>query len=112
MISKSSDIFFYIITSFNYITYTEIHGYDIKEYIRRFGNQPGFVCRASLFGGTKKQIIEMTDKFYTELKNSIDAGFIGTEESIYTILSLQFPDKFNRYLMPSGDIKHYLNTLR
>jgi hypothetical protein len=102
----------FFITSFNYRTDTEIHGYDIKEYIRRFTHQPGFVCRATLFGGTKEQIIEMTNLFYTELKNSIDAGFIGTEESIYTILSLQFPDKFNRYLMQSGDIKNYLNTLR
>ena len=102
----------FFITSFPYSTDSEIHGYNInklKEYCGTFLN---YVCRATLFGGTPEQIAEINRLFYTEVARSLENGAIGTEEAIYTILSIEYPQLFDRYKMASGDINHFLNTLR
>jgi len=102
----------FFITSYPYYTNSEIHGYNINGMIKRCGVNPNYVCRATLFGGTKEQIHNITDLFYHELDMSINDGYVGTEESIYTILSVQHPENFRRIEMLNGDIKNYLNTLK
>ena len=102
----------FFITSYPYYTNTEIHGYNINGMIERCTRNPNYVCRATLFGGTKAQIQQMTALFYAEVIWAIENGYMGTEEAFYTILSITQPDLFNRIEMPNGDIKNYLNTLR
>jgi len=102
----------FFMSSFPYMTKTEIHGYDIKKIISELGEQPGYVCRATLFGGTEKQINQVTEAFYNQVRESLDAGYIGAEEAIYTILSKKKSDLFHIHQMNNGDIKNLLNTLR
>jgi hypothetical protein len=76
------------------------------------GRKPEYVCRATLFGGSKEQISGFFDKYEAALRESLKRGAIGTEEAIFTMVEMMYPDLVNRYAMPNGDIKNYLNTIR
>jgi hypothetical protein len=102
----------FFMTSFPYHTDTEIHGYDIEGMTKTATYKPEYVCRASIFGGTKKQIEKLTPLYDEEIEWALNNGYIGTEESIYTILSIKYKDKFTRFEMYNGDIKHFMNRLR
>ena len=102
----------FFMASYGYYTNSEVHGYNINGMIKRCSRNPGYVCRATLFGGTKDQIQQMTNLFYAEVAWALQNGYIGTEEAIYTILSVTHPDLFTRMEIPNGDIKNLLNTMR
>ena len=103
----------FFITSYPYWTNTEIHGYDINHMTELCENmKPNFVCRASLFGGTRKQIEKIDYWFDKYTRSSLNEGFIGTEESIYTIIGMNHEDSLVRHEMPNGDIKNFLNKIR
>lgn len=100
------------LTSFDYNSDTEIHGYNIKAMTDYVGRKPTYVCRATLFGGKKESILKFNEKYYECLYRSLTRGNIGAEESIFTIVEMLNPELVNRYAMPNGDIKIYLNTIR
>ena len=102
----------FLLTSYPYYTDSEIHGYNINTMTEIVGRKPEYVCRASLFGGSLDQIQKFNDKYYEYISASLEAGAIGTEEAIYTIVEMKHPELVTRYSMPNGDIKHYLNTIR
>jgi hypothetical protein len=102
----------FFITSYPYYTNAEIHGYNMDGMIERCTRNPNYVCRATMFGGSRDQIRQITDLFYKEVDWAIENGYVGTEEAFYTILSVLYPELFSRYEMPNGDIKNYLNTLK
>ena len=102
----------FFMASYGYYTNSEVHGYNINGMIKRCSRNPGYVCRATLFGGTKDQIQQMTNLFYAEVAWALQNGYVGTEEAIYTILSVTHPDLFTRMEIPNGDIKNLLNTMR
>ena len=101
------------LTSFPYYTDSEIHGYNINVMTKMCnGIKPEYVCRATIFGGTKQSINTFNMHFFNYIYESLNNNVIGTEESIYTIISMNHPELIHRYEMPYGDIKNYLNTIR
>ena len=101
------------LTSFPYYTDSEIHGYNINVMTKMCnGIKPEYVCRATIFGGTKHSINTFNMHFFNYIYESLNNDVIGTEESIYTIISINHPELIHRYEMPYGDIKNYLNTIR
>lgn len=102
----------FFLTSYNYYTDTEIHGYNINKMTDLCGRKPSYVCRATLFGGKPEYIREFNKKYYEYLYKSIVRGDIGTEEAIYTIVDMLHPELVHKYEMPYGDIKLFLNTIR
>lgn len=102
----------FFLTSYPYWTNSEIHGMDIDIMTELCQQKPTYVCRATLFGGTKTNINKFGESFYYWLNKSLDNGIIGTEESIFTMISVFGNSNINRYEMPNGDIKNFLNTIR
>jgi hypothetical protein len=102
----------FLLTSYPYYTNSEIHGYNINTMTEIIGRKPEYVCRATLFGGSKEQIQKFNDKSFELIETSLSKGVIGTEEAIFTMLEMKYPELVSRYAMPNGDIKHYLNTIR
>lgn len=102
----------FFLTSFDYYTDTEIHGYNIKAMEQICGRKPNYVCRATIFGGRLEHIVQFNQKFNEYLYESLNQGNIGTEESIFTIVEMKHPELVDRFAMPYGDIKLYLNTIR
>jgi hypothetical protein len=76
------------------------------------GEKPNYVCRATLFGGSKEQIAAFNNKYFSLIKTVLNKGTIGTEEAIFTMVEMMNPDLVNRYAMPNGGIQNYLNTIR
>jgi hypothetical protein len=104
----------FFITSFSYKRddQPEIHGLS-KQYIsKECGYVPDYVCRATVFGGTRMQIAQIDRLFYQELQKSLENSVVGTEEAIYTILSCKYSDLFHRFEMPTGDIYNFLQRIK
>jgi len=102
----------FFLTSYSYFTDSEIHGYNINTMTEIIGKKPEYVCRATLFGGNKDQIMEFNNKYNETIQQSLKVGTIGTEEAIFTIVEMKYPHLVERFAMPNGDIKNYLNTIR
>jgi hypothetical protein len=102
----------FFLTSYPYQTNSEIHGCGINTMTHIAGRKPEYVCRATLFGGSKEQIVEFNKYYYEIIRQLLDQNTIGTEEAVYTIVEMIKPELVNRYAMPYGDIKNYLNTIR
>mgnify|MGYP001259334358 CR=1 FL=1 len=101
----------FFMTTYAYNTNSEIHGYNINYMTGLCRTKPNYVCRATVFGGTKKYIEAVNDKFNTLVRKSLNDGYIGTEEAIFTALSYMYPELFTIHVY-SGDINYFLNTLK
>jgi hypothetical protein len=102
----------FFLTSYAYNTNSEIHGCNINIMTDIIGKKPEYVCRATLFGGSKEQVSKFNDIYFNLIKLCLSKGTIGTEEALFTMVEMMNPDLVNRYAMPNGDIKNYLNTIK
>lgn len=77
----------FLFLTFPYATGSEIHGFERKALneLAQTDNVE-FVCRGGLFGGNKKAIRTLNNKYYSLLNQSLNCGLMGTEESIFTAL--------------------------
>lgn len=81
-----------VIESFMFIKYpyetsTEIHGFDIKEMNRICETKVSHVCRGGFFGGKKEYISAINGQYYQLLNETLNSGYMGTEESIFSLMS-------------------------
>jgi hypothetical protein len=88
-IDKLSDNFLFV--SFPYKAETEVHGFNYDEMKRLTNATPNIVCRGGFFGGNKDSISQMNTLYYGVLMDTLKRGFMGTEESLFTILTYQYP---------------------
>jgi hypothetical protein len=102
----------FFLTSYPYNTNSEIHGCNINTMTNIAGRKPEYVCRATLFGGSREQVSGFNDKYFKLVRECLDKGTIGTEEAIFTLVEMKYPELVNRFAMANGDIKNYLNTIR
>lgn len=87
----------FLFLSYPYEANTEIHGFEFDAMNRFAGSKVEYVCRGGLFGGHKQQLNEANSTYYSLLTKTINAGYMGTEESIFTIMSYNEPDLYRRY---------------
>jgi hypothetical protein len=85
----------FLFVCFPYETSTEIHGFDINA-MKKFANSSTVnrVARGGFFGGNVNYIYQANEIYYSLLNDSINSGFMGTEESIFTLMSYLHPDIF------------------
>lgn len=82
----------FLFICFPYETSSEIHGFDIKA-MNRYSNSDNVnrVARGGFFGGHKDTISEANNLYYSLLDQSLNEGYMGTEESIFTIMTYLDP---------------------
>jgi len=85
-----SDKFMFV--CFPYETSTEIHGFKFKEICEYSKEKVSRVARAGFFGGNKEYISEVNSIYYGLLQDSLNRNLMGTEESIFTIMTYLFPN--------------------
>jgi len=88
-IEKLSDKFLFV--CFPYKAETEVHGFNYEEMKRLTNASPDIVARGGFFGGDKDSISQMNSLYYGILLDTLKRGFMGTEESLFTILTYQYP---------------------
>jgi len=76
---------------FPYETNSEIHGFRYKELCDIAGKPVNKVARAGFFGGKKDTITEINTIYYGLMNDSLTKGLMGTEESLFTIMTYKYP---------------------
>lgn len=92
-IEKITDKFLFV--CFPYETQTEIHGFSI-EAMQNFAenNTVNRVARGGFFGGNADYISHANEIYYGLLRDTLNSGYMGTEESIFTLMTYLHPDIF------------------
>ena len=94
----------FLFLSYPYEANNEIHGFDFNAMNRYTGKKVEYVCRGGLFGGTKEIINQANGLYYNLLESSLNEGLMGTEESIFTIMSYIEPEKYRRYALDGNGL--------
>jgi hypothetical protein len=76
---------------FPYKAETEVHGFDYKKMCELSGKDTKIVARGGFFGGDKDSISQMNVFYYNLMMETLKSGYMGTEESLFTILLYQNP---------------------
>ena len=87
----------FLFLSYPYEAANEIHGFEIKAMNMFAGADVKYVCRGGLFGGHKDQIRDANSTYYSLLQRTLNSGYMGTEESLFTIMSYNEPELYQRY---------------
>lgn len=89
---------------FPYDGTVEVHGFTKGPMNRFAGAETQWVARGGVFGGSKDSINRMNEKYYAMLNDTIRAGYMGTEESIFTILTYKNKDMCNVRMIESNGL--------
>jgi len=98
------------VDAFTFLTYpyeenSEIHGFErsaIAKYART--KKVNYVCRGGFFGGNKEQINKLNGVYHSILSNTLTAGYMGTEESIFTIMAHLHKDDIYKFTLNSDGL--------
>lgn len=72
----------------------EIHGFEWESLNRYAGDVVEWIGRGGLFGGKKEAIRDANSYYWHMLNDTLSAGYMGTEESIFAILAKKYPEFF------------------
>jgi len=99
---------------FPYETTTEIHGFDING-MRKYAKSDNVnrVARAGFFGGHKDYISSANNLYYSLLNDTLADGYMGTEESIFTLMSYLEPDIYHAvYINADGLLSTFFENMK
>jgi hypothetical protein len=103
---KISDNFLFI--AFPYETSSEIHGFNIegmKKYCS--SDKVNRVARGGFFGGHKDSISNANQLYYSLLQDTLGDGYMGTEESIFTIMTYLDPSTYRYEMIKDDGLVYY-----
>lgn len=106
----------FIFLSFPYDGDLEIHGFE-KKAINRYSNTKNvnYVCRGGFFGGKREHLNSISTIYYSLLSLTLDDGYMGTEESVFTIITHLYPEQTHRFEIEGNGLvysffEHVKNT--
>jgi hypothetical protein len=89
---------------FPYETTTEIHGFEFNKICEYSGDKVDLVVRGGFFGGDINVIEQFNSLYYQILMDTLKKGYMGTEESLFSILLYQYPNLFQYSLIESNGL--------
>jgi hypothetical protein len=101
-LEKEISKFFFV--SFPYAAEREIHGFDYNKINDIAGCKVEKVSRGGFFGGPKDEISEMNQIYYDLMKTTLNDGYMGTEESIFSIMAHKYPNKVDSFQIESNGL--------
>lgn len=111
-ISKLITIRNLLFCKYNYDGKKDIHGFDYNKLVELAGQQVKSVYRATFFGGFKSNIDYFRILYDNLLTQTLSEGYMGTEESIFTILGHKHPDLIQSYdLESNGYLESFFQNL-
>jgi hypothetical protein len=84
--------------SYPYEGGTEIHGFP-REGMNKYCavDSVDYVCRGGFFGGRKDHLNQINNLYYNYLQSSLNEGYMGTEESVFTIIAHRHEELVYRF---------------
>lgn len=90
--------------SFPYGAESEIHGFEYNKLNSIAGSKVTKVSRGGFFGGPKHTIADINGIYYGLLKSTLGDGYMGTEESIFSIMTYKHSDLINYFEIDSSGL--------
>lgn len=94
----------FLFLSYPYDANDEIHGFNFKAINNYAREKVKYVCRGGLFGGHKDFISQANATYYSLLQNTLSEGYMGTEESIFSIMAHLEPHIYRRYALDDNGL--------
>lgn len=94
----------FLFLSYPYQANTEIHGFDFKAINKYAREEVKYVCRGGLFGGHKDFLSQANGTYYSLLHDTLNDGYMGTEESIFSIMAHLEPHIYRRYALDDNGL--------
>jgi hypothetical protein len=94
----------FLFLSYPYQANSEIHGFDFKAINRYAREEVTYVCRGGLFGGHKDFLTQANGTYYALLQGTLDEGYMGTEESIFSIMAHLEPHLYRRFSLDDNGL--------
>ena len=90
----------FLFVCFPYKAENEIHGFSYPA-INKYCNNENveYVARAGFFGGKKKDIEKIFFNYYRLLSRTLSDGYMGTEESIFSIMLYKHKDLIEKFII-------------
>jgi len=82
---------------FPYDANNEIHGFEYNQLNSLAGAKVNKVARGGFFGGPKDSISDINSIYYGLMKDTLSNGLMGTEESIFSIMTYKHADLINYF---------------
>jgi len=83
--------------AFPYEAINEIHGFDYEHLCKIAGAKVDRVLRGGFFGGKKEFISNFSNAYYQLMDETLKSGYMGTEESIFSIMSYRYESTINSF---------------
>jgi hypothetical protein len=90
--------------AFPYDGKVEIHGFTYGPMCVYADSEIDKVCRGGIFGGPKHIISKINGIYYSLLYDTLNDGYMGTEESIFTIMLYKYPELFQYYSIENNGL--------
>lgn len=94
----------FMFVAFPYEANNEIHGFEYPAINQYASDDVKYVCRGGLFGGHKKAINDANGEYYALLSTTLGDGYMGTEESIFSIMAHLNPYKYRKFDIESNGL--------
>lgn len=102
----------FLFLSYPYEAKDEIHGFDFEAINKISREKVKYVCRGGLFGGHKDFLGQANNTYYSLLQDTLNQGYMGTEESLFSIMAHLEPHIYKRYsLDENGLIVKFIQDL-
>jgi len=101
-LSKHIDKFTFV--CFPYEANNEIHGFSYPSINNWANDNVKKVARGGLFGGPKETISHINGEYYNLLNETLSQGYMGTEESIFSIMIYKLPEFVNYFEIESNGL--------
>lgn len=91
----------------------EIHGFSYESMCNYAQGTVDKVARGGVFGGPKDSISKANEVYYELLQTTLNDGYMGTEESVFTIMLYKYPELFQYYeIKEDGLINYFFENLK
>jgi hypothetical protein len=89
---------------FPYQASNEIHGFDYNAINKISNSRVDMVARGGFFGGPKDSIGDINNIYYSLLSSTLNSGYMGTEESLFSIICYKHNDLVNYFDIDSNGL--------
>lgn len=98
---------------FPYDANNEVHGFEYNRLNQYAEKKVKKVARGGFFGGPKDSIADINGIYYGLLSSSLSEGFMGTEESLFSIMVYKYPELINYFeIEENGLLSKFFEDLK
>jgi hypothetical protein len=94
----------FLFVCFPYDGQVEVHGFTKNKFNEYCNTNSEYVARGGFFGGKADYIKKFNPKYYDILRSTLTEGYMGTEESIFTILCYLYPEDISRVMIDGNGL--------